>query len=256
MTNTDDQPAAVAGSSPERADPLDGIELVVFDKDGTLIEFHRMWRDWVGELGDRLGRATGRPMRAAMYGLMGVDERSGTIDAQGLLAATPMNRLRELVVESLTDEGLDPATAEQAVAVAWDPPDPVVLAHPTADLPTLFGRLAAQGIRAAVATSDDRRPTERTLEALGVADRIEALACADDGFPGKPAPDSVLRIAAELRVPPERILVVGDAPADLRMGRAAGVRRVVGVLTGVGDEATLSPLADLVLDSVADLAPG
>jgi phosphoglycolate phosphatase-like HAD superfamily hydrolase len=39
------------------------------------------------------------------------------------------------------------------------------------------------------------------------------------------------------------------------MGRAAGAARVVGVLTGVGDEAILAPLADLVLDSIAELAP-
>jgi phosphoglycolate phosphatase len=49
---------------------------------------------------------------------------------------------------------------------------------------------------------------------------------------------------------------VGDSPADLRMGRAAGVARTIGVLTGVGDRATLEPLADIVVDSIADLAPG
>ncbi|MBI3752174.1 MAG: HAD family hydrolase, partial [Chloroflexi bacterium] len=123
------------------------------------------------------------------------------------------------------------------------------------DLDGLLDRLAARGIRAAVATSDDRGPTERTLAALGIAGRFEALACADDGHPVKPAPDPVLRIAARLGLSTDRILVVGDAPVDMRMGRAAGARRVVGVLTGVGDAATLGPLADLVLASIADLAP-
>jgi phosphoglycolate phosphatase len=244
-----------AGAGGGGLDPLEGIELVIFDKDGTLIEFHRMWRDWVGELGDALTVATGRPLRDAMYGLMGVDERSGWISPHGLLAATPMARLRELVVETLTDEGIALDAAEAAVAAAWDSPDPVALAHPTTDLRGLLARLAGRGIRAAVATSDDRRPTERTLRALGIAGRIEALACADDGLVGKPAPDPVLRISATLGVRVDRILVVGDAPADLRMGRAANVRRVVGVLTGVGDAATLAPLADLVLRSIAELAP-
>jgi phosphoglycolate phosphatase-like HAD superfamily hydrolase len=39
------------------------------------------------------------------------------------------------------------------------------------------------------------------------------------------------------------------------MGRAAGAARVIGVLTGVGDRASLEPLADLVLGSIAELAP-
>jgi phosphoglycolate phosphatase len=47
---------------------------------------------------------------------------------------------------------------------------------------------------------------------------------------------------------------VGDSPADLEMGRRAGAGLVVGVLTGVGDEAALAPIADRLLASVADLA--
>jgi phosphoglycolate phosphatase len=253
---------AMAGAQPETgparrtADPLEGIDLVIFDKDGTLIEFDRMWHGWVGDLGEALSQATGRRLQGTIFGLMGVDAASGRIDPHGLLAATPMSRLRELVVEALIEEGIAPTTAGAAVSRAWNPPDPVDLAHPTTDLGRLLDRLAERGIRAAVATSDDREPTERTLGALGIVDRIEALACADDGHPGKPAPDSVHRISAALGVPADRILVVGDAPADLRMGRAANVRRVVGVLSGVGDRATLEPLADLVLASIAELAPG
>ena len=37
------------------------------------------------------------------------------------------------------------------------------------------------------------------------------------------------------------------------MSRAAGAGRVVGVLTGVAERATLEPLADVVLDSVQEL---
>jgi phosphoglycolate phosphatase len=65
----------------------------------------------------------------------------------------------------------------------------------------------------------------------------------------------VLTICAGVGVAPQRTAVVGDSPADLLMGRAAHVRRVIGVLTGVGDEATLVPMADVVLPSIEDLVP-
>ncbi|HEX7949355.1 MAG TPA: HAD family hydrolase [Candidatus Limnocylindrales bacterium] len=239
----------------ERADPLDGIELVVFDKDGTLIEFHPMWQGWVGELASRIAEMTDRPLVDQVFSVLGVDRVTGAIAPHGLLASTPMARLRELLGEALVDEGVAPGLAARAIAEAWQAPDPVATATPTADLGRLLDRLAARGIRAAVATSDDRLPTERTLAALGIAARFETLACADDGHPAKPAPDPVLRIAERVGLAPDRMLVVGDAPVDMRMGRAAGVRRVVGVLTGVGDAATLGPLADLVLPSIAELAP-
>ena len=42
----------------------------------------------------------------------------------------------------------------------------------------------------------------------------------DDG-PGKPDPWIVLRVAAELRIPPRACLVVEDAPTGVRAARAA-----------------------------------
>jgi phosphoglycolate phosphatase len=237
------------------ADPLDGVELLIFDKDGTLIEFHLMWGGWVERLADDLEESTRLELRDRLYALLGVDRGTGRVLWHGLLAATPMARIRELVAELLVDAGLPPDAAATALARAWHAPDPVTMARAVTDLPALLGRLRQRVRLFAVATSDDRDPTVRTLEALGIAGEMAAVSCADDGHRVKPAPDTVLHLCATLGIPPVRAAVVGDSPADLRMGRAAGVRRVVGVLTGVGDRATLAPLADVVLDSIADLAP-
>jgi phosphoglycolate phosphatase len=121
------------------------------------------------------------------------------------------------------------------------------------DLPRLFGLLVGAGRRIAVATTDDRAPTDATLRALGIRDDVSALACGDDGVGRKPEPGMVLAICAALATPPARTAVVGDTPADLRMGRAAGASRVIGVLTGLGTPADLEPVADVVLGSVSEL---
>jgi phosphoglycolate phosphatase-like HAD superfamily hydrolase len=236
-------------------DVLDGIDLVIFDKDGTLIEFHRMWGGWVDELAGRLEAATGLTLRAGLYEILGVDPETGVVYWHGLLAATPMARIREAIEAFVAAAGAGADGARAAVHAAWQAPDPVLLAHPVTDLRALFDRLRARVPRFAVATSDDREPTERTRASRGVAGDMAATACADDGVPHKPAPDPVLRICERLSVAPARTAVVGDSPADLRMGRAAGAGRVIAVLTGVGDEATLTPLADIVLRSIEDLAP-
>jgi phosphoglycolate phosphatase-like HAD superfamily hydrolase len=234
---------------------LDGIELIIFDKDGTLIEFHQMWGGWVEELARRLEAETGLPLRDGLYPLLGVERTSGLVLAHGLMAATPMRRIREVVEAFVSDAGAGPVAAASAVASVWRAPDPVALAQPVADLRALLGRLRRRVATFAVATSDDRDPTERTLAALGIADQFAALSCADDGRPTKPAADPVLHLCATVGVAPNRSAVIGDAPADLRMARAAGAGRVIGVLSGVGDEAILSPLADVVLHSIADLVP-
>jgi phosphoglycolate phosphatase len=236
-------------------DALEGIELLIFDKDGTLIEFHLMWGAWVEALAERLEAAAGRPLRGGLYPLLGVDRASGLVQAHGLLAATPMARIREVVEAYVVESGVPPEPAAAAVAAAWHAPDPVALAQPVTDLLGLFTRLRPRVPTFAVATSDDRDPTERTLEALGIAREMALLVCADDGIPNKPAPDPVLHLCRALGIPPARTAVVGDSPADLRMARAAGVARTIGVLTGVAERHELEPLADVVLRSIADLAP-
>jgi len=236
-------------------DLLDGIDLLIFDKDGTLIEFHSMWGGWVGELATRLEAGAGRPLRAGLYPLLGVDPQTGLVHAHGLLAATPMSRIRERVEAYVVDQGVPVGQASAAMAAAWHAPDPVGLAQPVTDLRGLLARLRPLVGAFAVATSDDREPTERTLEALGVAGEMAAIVCADDGIANKPAPDPVLHLCRLLAIPPARTAVVGDSPADLGMARAAGVRRTIGVLTGVADRHELEPLADVIIGSIADLAP-
>jgi phosphoglycolate phosphatase len=49
--------------------------------------------------------------------------------------------------------------------------------------------------------------------------------------------------------------MVGDNRHDLEMARAGGAGLAIGVLSGTGTLETLAPIADVVLDSVADL-PG
>jgi haloacid dehalogenase superfamily, subfamily IA, variant 1 with third motif having Dx(3-4)D or Dx(3-4)E len=212
-----------------------------------------MWSGWAVALADALQAATGRSVEVPLFAMLGYDAATGVVMPGGGLAATPMARLRERAHEVLVEAGLTDADAEHAMDVAWHAPDPVGLARPLTDLHSLFGRLRAGGQRIAIATSDDRDPTERTLAALGVANEIEAVVCADDGVAVKPEPDMVLHLCHVLGIAPGRTAVVGDTPADLTMGRRAGAGLVIGVLSGVGDAEHLGPAADLVLRSVADL---
>jgi phosphoglycolate phosphatase-like HAD superfamily hydrolase len=103
-----------------------------------------------------------------------------------------------------------------------------------------------------IATSDDRAPTVRTLAALGIDRLVDDVLCADDGIAGKPAPDMVHAACSRLGITPDRTAVVGDSPADVAMGRAAGAGLVIAVRTGVGTDADLTA-ADVVVDSVGDL---
>ena len=238
---------------PDAAVHLEGIDLVIFDKDGTLIDFHAMWGAWARELGERLDAAVRRPVSGDVFATIGFDPTSGRVTPGGPLASARMREVQDLVATLLRRWCPSVAAARRATETAWFAPDPVRLAVPLADLPRLLGGLRASGRRLAVVTNDDRAPTDATMRALGVRDDVEAMVCGDDGFAVKPAPDAVLAICQALGSVPARCAVVGDTPADVAMGRAAGAALVIGVLSGVGTANDLAG-ADVIVASVSELA--
>ncbi|KAK5978244.1 hypothetical protein GCK32_015679 [Trichostrongylus colubriformis] len=55
------------------------VKLVIFDKDGTLVDFHRMWLPWAANTVQLLERATARPVGPAVYKTLGVDPIKGKV---------------------------------------------------------------------------------------------------------------------------------------------------------------------------------
>ncbi len=232
---------------------LDGIELVVFDKDGTLISFEAMWTGWARELGSRLEIATRRPVAGDVFSAIGYDPVNDRVQPGGPLAISTMAGVEERVAAVLRRWCPSVAAARRILAEAWFEPDPVARALPLADLRRLFAALRADGRRIAVATTDDRRPTEATLAGLGLADLVDASLCGDDPDPVKPEPAALVALAARSGVSIARTAMVGDTPADLRMARVAGAGRAIGVASGVTSAAELQADADTVLDHVGVL---
>lgn len=227
--------------------------LVIFDKDGTLIDFKRMWGHWILELARRLETETGQPIAAPLFKAMAFDANTKIMDPAGPLSIAPQAEQRHLILAVLQQSGLSAAQSETALTAAWYLPDPVKLAHPLADLTALFGTLRHNGAKIGIATADDRAPTLATLKGLGLSAMVDGLACADDGRPIKPAPDMILNICRTLDIAPAKTIMVGDNADDLRMGRAAGVGLTIGMLSGVSARADLTPFADIILGSVAEL---
>lgn len=228
--------------------------LVIFDKDGTLIDFHAMWSGWVESLAAQLEAASGVRLAHRLYECVGYDCASRRALPGRPLAVWSMARIREWCLAlMLGASNLSLEEGEAAMEKAWAPPDPVALARPVADLPTLLTGLRAMGMKIAVATTDDREPTLVTLSALGLTALVDAIVAGDDGVPIKPAPEMVWAACQSAGVPVEQAIVVGDSIADMVMGRAAGAGLTVGVLTGVSSAEMLAAHAGVVLNSIADL---
>ncbi len=179
------------------------VDAVLFDLDGTLVDssgsVHRSWR--------KLAERIGRPWPEIEPHIHGVPVQQVLADLEPDMPPDRVAQLQEFMVvtESNDTEG--------------------VVAQPGAI--AALTRLPAD--RVAIVTSGGVRLASARIAAAGLP-RPAVVVTADDVPIGKPDPAPFLAGARELGCPPERCLVVEDAPAGVTAARAAGCP-VVGVLT-------------------------
>ena len=226
------------------------IRAILFDKDGTLVDFQKTWgpatygvlRHFAGDDADAFDRL--------------VEVSRYLPDERRFHSTSPV------VVEKTEDYGRQwaealgrPSTAEFIAEIDrlfFD----ATLAHLSTigDPRTLLAGLAARGYALGLMTNDADVNTRAQLDRLGLDGLLAFVAAYDSGHGAKPDPDPVLAFARAVGVAPHEVAVVGDAVHDLKAARAAGAVAVA-VLTGPTPEAELAPHADAVLSSIEDL-PG
>jgi HAD superfamily hydrolase (TIGR01509 family) len=116
-------------------------------------------------------------------------------------------------------------------------------------------QLRGQGFRLAVVSSS--KNCGPVLAAASIAElfevRVDGETLVELALRGKPAPDSFLKAAELLGVPPARAVVVEDALSGVEAGRAGNFGLVVGVDREGHGDALLASGADLVVRDLSEL---
>lgn len=228
------------------------IKAVLFDKDGTLVDFHKTWLPpcWAAA---RYFAANDEDLAHQLMTVGGLDPVTGRMKSGSLLAAAN----NEEIVESWLE--LAPFRLDEDRPSLVDAVNRIFIreglkhATPVTDLGRLFDVLEALPCRLGVATMDSEQAALISLGEFGVRERLDYIAGYDSGFGSKPGPGMVHGFADKLGLAASEILVVGDNLHDIDMGRSAGAGMVVGVLTGTSTREDLAPHADHVLDSIEEL---
>lgn len=227
------------------------IKGILFDKDGTLVDFQATWF----AIGEAMAlEAAGGDAQAARELLerAGYDFAARRFRADSVFAAgTNADIVALWYPDASSDERqaltlrFDRFTAEQGALKAVPLPG-------TRDA---IAALHASGFLLGVATNDSTGGAEKTLLAIGIAQMFVAAYGYDAVANPKPAADTVRAFCDLTGLKASQVAMVGDNRHDLEMARAGGCGLAVGVLSGTGTAETLTPMADIVLPSIADL-PG
>jgi len=117
----------------------------------------------------------------------------------------------------------------------------------------LVEKLKAGGILLSIYTGKGRYSSEITLKKLGIFHCFDMIVTGDDIEGQKPSRDGVDLFLNEYKLDKDRVIIVGDAPADIKAARNAGIKVASVVWDSYAKEKVLSMESDYVFHTVEEL---
>ncbi len=228
--------------------PAMPFDAILFDKDGTLVDFDRTWGVAAYHVMKTLSAGDeGAMLRLAEVSGFDLHDKSfrphspclsGSLLDYGPLWADVLGR-RDL--DRLYEEigGLFRILALETLTPIGNPS-------------ALFAELGGMGFKLGIVSNDSEKSIRLHAGLLGIAEDLDYLAGQDSGYGPKPAPGMITAFAASFNIAPARIAIVGDTLTDMRAAHAAGAI-AIGVLSGPAFAEDLALEADFILDTAHDL---
>ena len=179
---------------------------IIFDLDGTLADtFPLIVSAWNAAVGPHTGKS---------YSDADVIARFGIPDPQMIR--------REL-------RGAGGAACEQAIEIYHQHYQQRhgEVVKPFAGVTEMLEELRRRNVPMGLMTGKGRRSARITFECLGWSHIFDSVVTGDDVMEQKPHPSGPLAVARALKAPPQECAFVGDSPADIGAGKAAGMVTVV-----------------------------
>lgn len=215
--------------------PHPGLQAVIFDLDGTLIDTADEFVTVVQALRsehdlppmdvDTIRSTVSNGARALVTLALGLEESDVKFETQRL-------RLLSLYSQILGSS-----------------------AQPYPGIMTLLEQLQLQGVGWGICTNKPRAYTEPLLERLNLQPAPGSVVCPDDVTHRKPHPESLYLNCKQLNCLPGNAIYVGDHKRDIDAGRAAGMKTVAacyGYIEAWDDPTSWG--ADLSVDSSTGLS--
>ena len=186
-----------------RHEMLEGIEAVIFDLDGSLVDSMWMWRAIDIEYLGRFGIPLPEDLQSKIEGMC--FNETAMYFKEHFPISDPVEKIKD-----------------DWNKMAWDKYANEVPLKP--GIPEFLENCRSNGIKLGIATSNSRELVENIALVHGLKDHFSCIMTGCDVGRGKPAPDIYLAVAQRLGVEPSKCLVFEDIVPGIKAGVSAGMR--------------------------------
>lgn len=238
---------------------IEGVSLVIMDKDGTMIDLHNYWSGMIfyrsSAIAKRCDLDAEQECNVAIS--MGVDPETRRIKPEGPVGLKGRHVVMQTAVDYLESIGMHD-TFNKCVD-AFDEADKVSiekldeLIKPINGLYEFVNKLKSLGCKIAVATTDNSQRAKLAMGKLAISEKIDVIVGSDMVKYSKPNPEMVNMILSEIGISPKDTVIVGDAFTDIILGNNAGLKASIAVASGVTPKSELKKLTPYTVDDISML---
>jgi|TARA_B100001964_G_scaffold245808_1_gene336695 phosphoglycolate phosphatase len=238
---------------------INNIELIIFDKDGTLVDLYHYWSQMTSLrsklICEKLKLDLSHKKRLDL--IMGVDEKEKKLREDGPVGV----KKREIVMQVAIDY-LESYSFDNVYKICFNAFEEVneisssklsKLIKPINGLYELFENLVKSSCKIAIATTDTYTRTKLIMDYLDLRDKTDYIIGADLVKECKPSPEMINKILKDLSIEKEKTIMVGDAITDIEMGLNAKIKASVGVCTGLNPREKLLEKTKYVINDISEI---
>lgn len=234
------------------------IKGILFDKDGTLVDFFSLWLRAAEAVVPVFLKENQIPVTGEMVQLllctMGIER--GEVDPKGALAYKSYGEISEDICKALKEKKIilsEEKTRRQLEELFHqNVAQSGVSFRLFTDMSTFMENLKARNIVIGLATADTELSAENCLTSIGIMEYFDYIGADDGKRSPKPDKEMFLEFAEQFSLKPEEIAVVGDTYNDMLFAKKNG-GIAIGVLSGVSEEKDFGGEADYIIASIHEL---
>ena len=219
---------------------LENIKMVIFDKDGTLIDIHHYWCSMIEFRAEAFVKSVVVTQKQKLYDelvdAMGIDLVSKKMKSEGPVGIKPRGFIMQVALEVM--QQYDTSYTKEKVSTIFNEVDEyskieltnIVKALP--DTQRVLEDLKEANIKISIATTDLTNRAKLAMNSLNIEEYFLDIVGADLVENAKPSADLVEYILERHGLRKEEVVVIGDSMADLGMAQSASCS-FIGVKTGL-----------------------